>query len=223
MHIYYMVQQTGNDEFRLHSTSVVVIAKHHNPSMLNECFLINEGIVSQDWSAGKFINTPDMASVEYLNNFLYVDQDRLLFRESMDPPAILTKSNKIYDLASNYVSKQPNIPYKKLGLNHEISIIRDNPKQWLTKQFANPKFHDQNFHVQSRFIIPLADSITLNVTFEDGVVPRNGKDEDNGIRIGCNVHYDGPFESVDVLRQKIAERTNVKEQIKHYLDNFVGV
>lgn len=216
-----MVRQTDNDEFRLHSISVVVIAEHHNPSMLNKGFLINEGIVPPDWSDGKFVVTPEVAFVEYLNNYLSVDQDRLTFREIIDPPATLAESSKICDLASNYVSKQPSVTYKKLGLNYALSIIRDNPKQWLTKQFANPKFHDQNFHMQSIFVIPLADS-TLNVTFHDGVVPRNGKNENNGIRIGCNVHYDGPFESVDVLRQKITERTYVLEQIKHYLDNFVG-
>lgn len=218
-----MMRQADNDEFRLHSISVVVIAEHHNPSMLNEHFLISEGIVSSDWSNGEFITTPEEASVEYLNNYLHVNQDRLLFREDINPPVTLTESSKIYDLASNYVSKQPNIPYKKLGLNYAISIVRDNPKQWLTKQFANPRFHDQNFYMQSRFIIPLADSITLNVTFQDGAVLRNGKNEYNGIRIGCNVHHDGPFESVDALNQNIMKRSGVKEHINDYLNSLVGV
>ena len=42
-----------NDTFEiwLHSMSVVVTAEHHNPSILNKDFLINSGIVPQDWSA----------------------------------------------------------------------------------------------------------------------------------------------------------------------------
>ena len=212
----------GNDEFRLHSISVMIIAEHHNPSMLNKSFLLSENIVPSDWSDDEFVTTSDMAFVKYPNGItLFVDQNRLVFSKEMDSPITQIDNSQIYDLTSKYVGKQSDIPYKKLGLNYAISIIRDNPKQWLTKQFANPKFHDQNLHVQSKFVIPLADS-TLNLTFQDGAVPRSGKNVDNGIRIGCNFHYDGPFESVDVLRQKITERTGVKEKINHYLDDFVG-
>ena len=142
--------------------------------------------------------------------------------ETTNSPLVQNEDSKVYSLASLYVKKQPHVSYRKVDLNYSISIIHENPKQWITDQFLNKKFHDQNFNIQPKLVISLDDS-TLNLSFRDDLVRQNKKPKVEGIKIRCQIHYDGPFESMSILQSKIMSWTDAKETIVSHLNHLLNV
>ena len=61
----------GSADVRLHVASVVVTANYHNPSILNNDFLVKNDIVSDGWKVADSISTPAVSVIKYDNSRLY--------------------------------------------------------------------------------------------------------------------------------------------------------
>ena len=101
-----------------------------------------------------------------------------------------------------------------------MSILHENPKEWITNKFLVTKFHDQDFHVHPKFIIPLSDSV-LSLSFRNAPIKQGIGQEVDGIRIMCNVSFNGPFESISDIHDKITGWHNIKEKINSKLRYFL--
>ena len=109
-------------------------AEFHNPSILNRDFLVSKGIVPDDWDVEESITTPPVSVVRYRNGIqLIVDQSRLNVSEVCT--SSFQKEYRPHRLVDAYVDKLPHVPHRSLGLNCQVSMVQNKPKDWVTQRF----------------------------------------------------------------------------------------
>jgi len=116
--------------------SLVVIAKDHNPTILNPDFLKINHIVKDDlnWQVvGQPITTPAFSTVQYNSNVVItVDPIKL---QVTDSSGANFKSNQICDIISNYVNTLPHVEYIALGINFTNMVKIDDPTNYVISRF----------------------------------------------------------------------------------------
>lgn len=194
----------------LHSLGVVVVAKYHNPSILNKDFLVRRGIVPESWKSEETITTPAVSVVKYSNGVQWtIDQDRLTITEACDQLFQQNEDSKVHDRAILYVETLPHTPYTALGLNYTASVIRRDPDSWITQHFLSEDLRSQGLVMRPTFTMNVDDAI-LNLNFRTGNADR-GNESHKSIIIDCNIHY-GNLDSA-TLKTKISEWKNKKDII----------
>ena len=183
---------------RLHNVSVVVTAEFHNPSILNPDFLVSRGIVPTDWSLAETLTTPPVSVVKYTNGIAWtVDQSRLTVTEDCGPA--FRDHYESHALVTAYLERLPHVPYRGLGLNCQVSTLRDDPQRWLVERFAVDWLRDDR---QVRGMRPAfalnAEDAECNITFTEAT-----RDGSPCVAAECNLHHAGPLD-VDGLRAAIA-------------------
>ena len=112
---------SSDSPFWLHSVSVVVTAEFHNPSILNQSFLVSQEIVSKDWEVEEAITTPPFSVLRYSNGIQWiVEQSKLTVSEK--PESSFKDEYQVHQLANRYLEKLPHVPYRSLGLNCQVSM-----------------------------------------------------------------------------------------------------
>jgi hypothetical protein len=174
--------------------SVVVLAKHHNPTILHPSFLASEGIVPQDWDLSEPpVSTPVFAMVKYKNNIVFnVDENRFQIRQE-DPKNDIAKS-QIPVLVCKYVKKLPHVKYQSVGINFNGFIECTDPEKFIMNRFLKPGIADFNgAHPEAsgfRFVYRF-DDVRLRLSFDSGKVRRSEKEnERTGILVDSNYHSD---------------------------------
>ena len=205
--------------FWLHSVSVVIIAKFHNPSILNKDFLANNNIVNNSWKVDDMISTPALSMIQYDNGTSWtIDQRRLDISQKYNIPFTDEREDKIHNLATSYIQKLPHVPYQSIGFNCVVSIENREPLQWMTQKFLKSQ-KTCNVDMIPKFIIKI-DKNTLNISF-DGKVVRRGNMDTSSVVIDCNLHHEGPFDSVKDMERVLAGWDHAKNVIKTKLDNIL--
>lgn len=207
----------------LHAVSVVVVAEFHNPSILNKDFLVAEEIVPNDWDVADAISTPAVSVVNYENKISWtVDQQRLQVAKEYDLPFQEYTDTDIQDRAALYAEKLPRVSYVSLGINCKVSIIRENPLQWLKERFLKPGSWDKRLYIMPRFTINLDDKSRLNLNVASGQSSQGKSDQRSSVIVDCNLHYGGPFESVSQIRSIMSQWPNSKKNISAVLNDILG-
>lgn len=209
-------------ELLLHAVSVVITAESHNPSILNHNFLVSQGIVPSDWTPIQAITTPPVSVVHYDNGIQWVvDQQRLSVTEECESP--FRENYRVHSLANKYVDKLSHVPYRSLGLNCIVSIIREQPRKWLTQRFLRPGTWTDDppeLELMPRFTVEL-DGRVLRLAFDVGKLPRgNGTSQENAVMIDCNLHHEGPLNSDD-LRTAMGRWADGQRLIVSLLDKLL--
>ena len=123
--------------FWLHSVSVVITAQFHNPSILNQDFLVSQAIVPSNWEVAQAVTTPAVSIVGYRNGIqLIVDEGKLTIVE--DCKSSFQDEYHAHKVVSAYLNKLLHVPYRSLGLNCRVSMKQENPKDWLMHHFLKP-------------------------------------------------------------------------------------
>lgn len=176
------------------NTSVVVLAKHHNPTILHPSFLSSEGIVPSDWElADQPVSTPVFAMVKYKNGIVFnVEQNRFQVRQ--DEPKDDAGESELPSLAYKYVQKLPHVKYEAVGINFKGFIECADPETLVMDRFLKLGIADfDGTHPEAssfRFVYRL-DRVRLRLSFDSGKVKRADDEKDrNGILIDANYHTD---------------------------------
>jgi len=176
------------------NTSVVVLAKHHNPTILHPSFLSSEAIVPSDWEvAEQPVSTPVFAMVKYKNGIIFnVEENRFQVRrdELKDDVA----KSQLPVLACKYVQKLPHVKYQAVGINFKGFIECADPEILVMDHFLKPGIADfKGAHPEAsgfRFVYNL-DNVRLRLSFDSGKVKRaEDENERSGILIDANYHID---------------------------------
>ena len=180
-----------------------------------------ENLVPKEWDVSESVITPMASAIQYGNGVRWVvDQQRLEISREHDIPFRKHTQNQIYDLAVSYVKKLPHIPYRGLGLNYVVSIMHEDPLQWLTNRFLHIDIPDVELYMMPRFTTRL-DDMTLNLSLGRGNVRREGTPT-SSVVIDCNLHNDGPFK-VDPLCDTICRWSDDQDRIATVLGKILGV
>ena len=203
------------DTFGLRSASVVITAENHNPSTLNPDFVTVNGIIPEEWKSINTITTPGLSLLEYDNHVkLILDPNALTIVCECNEPFQKRHKYPAHDIAVKYVKILPHTPYKNLGLNCIISIPRDEPQEWITKQFLKPALYDTRTQLVPKFIIKnKKNTLTLEFSYDQ----QYGK---NSITVKCNIHYNGPHKSTS-LYEKINEWPYEQKNIENEIIKLV--
>lgn len=204
----------------LHTLGVIVAAKYHNPSILNNEFLVRRGIVPESWNVAETLTAKSISVIKYSNGVQWVaDQDRLAVTEACDFPFRQNEDSKVHDRAGLYVETLPHTPYSGLSLTYAVSVARENPGRWITQQFLSKSFHDQELVMQPGFTVNAGEA-TLHLNFRTDSVNRDGEVRDI-VMIYCHIHHKGQYDSA-TLKNKIAGWKNGKAMILSKLDTMLG-
>lgn len=211
---------TSESQVWLHSASVVILAEYHNPSILNKGFLVMNGIVPSAWSVAETVVSPITSVVGYANGIrLQVDGQRMEITEKCDFPFSKYVDDRLYNLAISYVNVLPHVPYRGLGINYAVSVIRQDPPQWITKRFLKFDSWDKEFYMMPRFSISVGDAI-LNLSMYSKTTLREGNSQ-SSVVVDCNLHY-GEQLNATSLCEKIRGWTKGKEHIVEALGKVLG-
>ncbi|MBW1946871.1 MAG: hypothetical protein JRI33_02925 [Deltaproteobacteria bacterium] len=194
----------------------MILAKFHNPSILNPDFLVKNNIVPRDWKAIEVLTSPPFSTIKYDKKVIFLlDQERFEIRKECE--GFLTNYD-IHRFASKYVRTLPHVNYTSVGLNWHISVENDNPDKFLIERFINPTSlkdtESELIHAFIKLSFKL-NGIVCNVDLAPGKARTTSRDFYNAIIINVNFHYQGPFSSkqiVDIVRDW-KDRENYTKQI----------
>jgi len=203
------------------NTSVVVLAKHHNPTILHPSFLVSEGIVPSEWETAELpVSTPVFAMVKYKNGVVFnVEENR--FQVTQDTIKDDVGKSQISELACKYVQKLPHVQYQALGVNFKGFVECAEPQAIVMDHFLKAGVADFDGTSPEasglRFVYELPD-VRLRLSFDSGTVKSADNEEKrNGILVDGNYHMALAGRKIHQEIQKAASL--YAEHYKH----FVGV
>lgn len=134
----------------LTNVSIVVVAEHHNPSILNPDFLKANEIVPGDWEpAPDLITTPAMSQVRFKNGIVItVNPSRLDIADGsrQEEPS----ESRVAETTCKYIEKLPHVRFKSVGINFHGMIRRSKPRDFLLQRFmTKTKWTSKKEPVQS--------------------------------------------------------------------------
>jgi len=207
----------------LHWVNVVILAKSHNPSILNPDFLRINGIVPSDWEANEVLTTPAFATVRYPTNSVFLlDQERLEIRKEGDTS--FQDNYDIHNFASRYVKVLPHVSYTSAGLNWHISMEMDGPERFITERFVRPESWKESGAelLQSSVKLSLqVENATCNVNFSPGKARVPGREYYPAVIINVNFHCEGPF-TADQIVAIMKEWKNREDYLNKLLPKLLG-
>jgi hypothetical protein len=206
-------------KFEILNASVVVLAKHHNPTILHPSFLSSEGIVPSGWEiAEPPVSTPVFAMVKYKNGIVFnVDENK--FQVGQNEPKDDIGESQVPALACKYVQKLPHVRYQAVGINFKGFIERAKPERLVMDRFLKPGIADfDGKHPEAsgfRFVYHL-DHVRWRLSFDSGKVKvPPSEHERNGILIDANYHTDLAGHNV---HQEIEAATSLyAEHYNHFI------
>lgn len=183
--------------YRLHSVSVVVTAEFHNPSILNQDFLVSKGIVPEGWKVTEAITTPQISVVSYSNGIRWtVEQPKLTVVENCGP--LFQNEYRVYGLVAAYLDKLPHTPHRSLGLNCVVSIKQDDPERWLTQRFLKPgpwiEGEPKVLGMVPKFTLDAGEAVCHLSFSAEQATPPQGEPE-TAVIVNSNMHHAGPLDA----------------------------
>jgi hypothetical protein len=204
------------------NTSVVVLAKHHNPTILHPSFLASESIVPSDWETVETVCTPVFAIVRYKNGIVFnVEENKFQVTDNKIKDDL--RKSQVSDLACKYAEKLPHVHYNAVGVNFNGFIECAESDSTVIRQFL--KRNSANFNGGSpqalglRLVYNLPDA-RLRLSLDGGKVNAGTEKERSGILVNANYHMDLPDSNRENRIKGIQKATSLFTQ--HY-DNFIKV
>lgn len=204
------------------NTSVVVLAKHHNPTILHPSFLASEEIVPSDWEAVETVCTPVFAIVRYKNGIVFnVEENKFQVTENKIKDDF--RNSQVASLACKYAEKLPHVHYSAVGVNFNGFIECAETESTVIEQFLKPNAADFNGispeALGLRIVYNLPDA-RLRLSLDGGKVDAGSEKERSGILISANYHMVMPEGDTTEKIGAIKRATSLFS--KHY-DNFIKV
>jgi len=105
------------DHFTIRELFIVIVAKNHNPTILNPDFLKYNKIVPSDWElSSNPICIEPIAQVSFKNGItIRAEFEKLIFSEGLKDKT--NKEIKIPKIARKYIETLPHVNYKAVGIN----------------------------------------------------------------------------------------------------------
>jgi len=213
-------------KLELLSTTVVVVAREHNPTILHPAFLAAQRIVPEDWElAEPPVCTPAFSATRYANGIaFFVESNRLMVTEEM--PDGNPMNSRIPRLVAAYVEKLPHVRYKAVGVNFSACCLRKQPEQFLIERFLKGgAWNDETRSPRAfgaRFVYQIEDTV-LRLVFDAGQIHHQGKPE-SALLINGNYHSELPdVEPMKALRKLVGRWGERLEHFTRFSREILGM
>lgn len=140
---------------------VVVVAKNHNPTILNPDFLKYNGIVPAEWELAESpICTEPVAQVIYKNGINILAQfDKIIFSENIEAKKL--EEVKVPGIARKYIETLPHVDYRAVGINPkgDMPMPETEAIRFIIDRLVRPgpwvQFKERAAHAAVRFTYPI--------------------------------------------------------------------
>lgn len=176
------------------NASVVILAEHHNPTILHPSFLTSEGIVPGDWElAEPPVSTPVFALVKYRNGIVFsVEENKFQVTDAQTKDDF--RESPVAVLACRYAEKLPHVHYTAAGINFQGFIERSSPEKAVIDRFIKEGSIDLEAACPSALGLNIVYDIAetrLRLSIDPGKVKRpKNVEERSGILANANYHVD---------------------------------
>lgn len=200
--------------------SVVILARDHNPSIINPDFLKENGIVGANWNLPfPPIITPAFTQINYENITWAIATDRCVIGEKVGGK--FRDSYYLYECAKKYIEVLKHIPYTALGLNWQIVLgLKVNSSDWLKSKFLKDgDWTNKIFTIDLTLKLQPDSSSTCSLAVK---IPPQGQ---NVILVDCNFHFglqqeqERPKEMVKILSRSMHYQKILNGYLTKY---FIG-
>jgi hypothetical protein len=212
------------EELQITKLSFVILARSHNPSLLNPDFLKINNIINQNWiTLSPTFSTEQLSQVIFKNGISIVLQpDRLIINQDFEDD--FNDNNVLLaDIASKYLKTLPHINYVALGINSTIFVPFDNEERvnnYITDTLLRSgdwkDYPNSTLEVSSTFIYSF-DSYTININLSKAIKTEDEKPNEKtfGLLFAGNIHRDINLDMTST--ERIAP---LIEQIEHWHNDF---
>ena len=216
-------------ELQITNLSFVILARSHNPSLLNPDFLKVNNIIGNDWvTMSPTFSTEQLSQVVFNNGInLALQPDRLTINQDFEHKFDF-KDVLLADIASKFLETLPHVNYMALGINPTGHIIFETETELndfvLTKLLRDGDW--KNFNgIQPEVAFSFSYSLEkkdIQVSINDVIVSnRETKEKESGILFSGNIHYDFTAElSLDQKLSFLRERLSLW---KNDLDDYYSL
>lgn len=213
---------------KLVNFSIVVVAEHHNPTILNPDFLARNGIVPDEWGwklSADCFSTPPLAQVKYENGVsLLCEQSKLQVvdgGENVDPA-----HSPVDAIVTRYLHTLPHVGYTGLGVNFKAMTPCEQPSIYLMERFlkegpwSDPSQRLEDMGLQLMYAI---DHGRLRLSLDAGEVsPDEKQDGQTAILAGANFHHDLSGNTpVDQVEQFLKRKTDYWQRFQSMVSKIV--
>lgn len=170
-------------DFSFSSKSVVIVANHHNPTIVTEHFLIKSGIIKteEEVDQNNLIITPSISQIFLKDETkISIEPHKLTINHHED-------EKRVYEIGQKYCIHLPHIIANAVGLNFEVELPEDfDIRDWFSKSEYTPYRNSEVNGIDFVFDVNEAKAQKCNVKVFKG---------DNGQgRLRFNYHH--PFNNI---------------------------
>jgi hypothetical protein len=204
--------------------SIVVVARNHNPTILNPDFLKDNEIVPGDWElAQKPICIDPMARVEFNSGVSITAQfDRVVFGGGVRSDMV--RASRVPEITSKYVKTLPHVDYRAVGINFQghVSYKGDEnaPREFLIEKIIAPgpwrEFGKPPRRASVKFRYEL-DRGECNLTVEDTKYKGEQAESVPVLSFSANFHNDL---AGDNKKQRLENLCSIVENWETYLQLY---
>ncbi len=213
----------NTDEYLVHWANVVVVARFHNPSILNPDFLRIHEIVPHDWKPSEVLTTRPVSFVQYDKNIrVSVDEQRFEVLQVIE--AGFPDTSPIYQIASKYVALLEHVNYISLGFNWLITKKCENPGPWITSRFLKDgewtEGEPELVRTEVTFSYKKNDSV-CNLKLAPTFIEKPESLKGNRIELNCNFHHENKT-TARTINSSIAQWKSKQEFVTNQLTRLLG-
>lgn len=210
--------------------SIVVVARSHNPTILNPDFLKRASIVPEDWALAQnpVCMPPGFAQVIFTNGISITAQlEKIIFFEPLETNQT---GIGIHTIAKNYINVLPHVDYLAVGINPKGHIILEEKKnqEYLADTFLAPgswrKIGKAPIKTQLKFIFTLDKCLSTISISEATTQPSLGTSQQSVLLIEGNFHFDidTKDKKIEKICQVIDERENIFKMYREMVTQIMG-
>lgn len=180
----------------LQELAVVLVAKNHNPTILNPDFLKFNDIVPRDWElASPPICAELIAQVSFRSGLSVVAQlDKVIITENLAGKD--ANESMAPSIAIKYVDTLPHVDYHAVGINPKGHVIRgkiEESNAYILDKFITPgpwkNFGGKIPSTRLNFSYPTSSGL-LTLAIESGLFSPPNAESVPATTFGCNIHRD---------------------------------
>lgn len=207
----------------LENASIVIVAKAHNPSILQPYFLHEKNIVPKewDWEGARSIITPPLSQIIFKEGFVITAElQKLVFQENEGER--VPDKTRLGAIADAYTEILPHVPYTSVGVNFTSHIKKtstDEASSYLLDRFITKgkwtKYGKTPPAVGVKFVYDIGDS-KCTLSLDPGEVIQVEKPQESipGVFVNVNYHRDANPQKKDWLSTAINKWT---DDYRHFI------
>ena len=173
--------------------SIVVVAREHNPTLLNPDFLERNGIVPAEWGwevdRDALLTTPPYSRVRYTSGVL-IESESQRFKAAIQNPGEYPLEHPVADIVREYVKVIKHVAYTAIGINFHGYIPDSDPLRTLLSSFAAPDLENRLAPTAYTFTVQTArrEDALVGLRVAEGTRTADEEQKEPIIDVRANYH-----------------------------------